>query len=57
LPVPLAKLVAYRRLARKASRIWIEQVALEVRECVADDVQPGKRMFWGGFKPLVSLDR
>ncbi len=113
LPVPLAKLAAYRRLARKAGKIWIEHGALEVRECVADDVQPGKhtsfpqavklqadetvvfswivfksrkdrdrvnakviadprlafmecadpaalpfdgqRMFWGGFKPIVSL--
>ena len=115
LPVPLAKLAEYRRLARKAGKIWIEHGALEIHECVADDVQPGKhtsfpqavklkadetvvfswivfksrkdrdrvnakvitdprmafmehadpatlpfdgqRMFWGGFKPLVSLDR
>lgn len=42
LPVPLAKLAEYRRLARKAGKIWIEHGALEVRECVADDVQPGK---------------
>lgn len=113
LPVPLAKLAEYRRLARKAGKIWIEHGALEVHECVADDVQSGKltsfpqavqlqadetvvfswivfksrkdrdrvnaevmadprlafmehaapatlpfdgqRMFWGGFKPLVSL--
>ncbi|MBU4500622.1 MAG: DUF1428 domain-containing protein [Gammaproteobacteria bacterium] len=113
LPVPLAKLAEYRRLARKAGKIWIEHGALEVHECVADDVQPGKhtsfpqavklkadetvvfswivfksrkdrdrvnakviadprlafmehadpttlpfdgqRMFWGGFKPMVSL--
>ncbi len=115
LPVPAEKLAAYRRLARKAGRIWIEHGALEVRECVADDVQPGrhtsfpqavklksgevvvfswiefrsrrdrdrinakvmadprmafmattdpaewpfdgKRMFWGGFRPMVSLAR
>lgn len=111
-PVPLTQLAAYRRLARKAGKIWIEYGALEFRECVADDVQPGKltsfpqavklkpgetvvfswivfrsrkdrdrinarvmadprladmpadampfdarRMIWGGFKPLVSLDR
>lgn len=112
-PVPAAKLAAYRRLARKAGKVWIEHGALEVHECVADDVQPGKRtsfpqavklkadevvvfswivyrsrkdrdrvnaavmadprmavmettdpkdwpfdgqrMFWGGFKPMVSL--
>jgi uncharacterized protein YbaA (DUF1428 family) len=113
LPVPLAKLAAYRRMARKAGNIWIEHGALEVHECIADDVQPGKltsfpqavklkagetvvfswivfrsrkdrdrvntrvmadprladmmpgkdmpfdgkRMFWGGFKPLISLVR
>ena len=113
LPVPLAKLAEYRRLARKAGKIWVEHGTLEVHECVADDVQPGKhtsfpqavklkadetvvfswivfksrkdrdrvnakvmadprmafmtradpanlpfdgpRMFWGGFKPIVSL--
>ena len=42
LPVPTEKLAAYRRLARKAGKIWIEHGALEVRECVADDVQPGR---------------
>ena len=111
LPVPLAKLAAYRRLARKAGKVWIEHGALAVNECVADDVKPGKltsfpqsvklkqgetvvfawivyssreardrinakvmadprlasmmnpashpfdgrRMFWGGFKPIVQL--
>lgn len=35
LPVPLAKLPAYRRLARKAGRVWMEHGALEYRECVA----------------------
>jgi uncharacterized protein YbaA (DUF1428 family) len=42
-PVPLDRLDDYRRLARKAGRIWMEYGALEVRECVADDVKPGKR--------------
>lgn len=103
LPVPAEKLAAYGRLARRDGRVWIEHGALEVRECVADDVQPGKhtsfpqavnlkpdevavfswiafrspkdhdrinaqvmadpkawpfdgkRMFQGGFKPMVSL--
>ena len=111
LPVPKRKLQAYRRIARKAGKIWREHGALQVRECVADDVKPGKvtsfpqsvklkpgetvifsyvvfkskgernrinakvmkdkrlasmmdpkampfdakRMFWGGFKPLVDL--
>ena len=111
LPVPLARLAAYRRLARKAGKVWIEHGALAVNECVADDVKSGKltsfpqsvkrkhgetvvlswivyrsrrdrdrinarvmadprlaamhhsktlpfdakRMFWGGFKPIMQL--
>lgn len=42
LPVPKDKLDAYRKLARKAGKIWKEYGALEYVECVADDVQPGK---------------
>ena len=110
LPVPKKNLPAYRQLARKCAKIWIEHGALEVNECVEDDVQKGKvtsfpqavqkkrnevvvfswivyksraqrdrvnkkvmedprlasmdpksmpfdgmRMFWGGFKPIVSM--
>lgn len=42
LPVPKAKLDAYRRLARKAGKIWMEYGALDYVEAVADDVDPGK---------------
>jgi uncharacterized protein YbaA (DUF1428 family) len=41
-PVPKNKLTAYRRLARKAGKIWREHGALHYVECVADDVKPGK---------------
>ncbi len=41
-PVPTANLAAYRRMARKCGKVWIEHGALEYRECVADDVKPGK---------------
>jgi uncharacterized protein YbaA (DUF1428 family) len=41
-PVPKKKVDAYRRMARKAAKIWREHGALEVRECIADDVKPGK---------------
>ena len=41
-PVPKSKLDAYRRMARKAGKIWREHGALEFRECVADDVKMGK---------------
>jgi uncharacterized protein YbaA (DUF1428 family) len=111
IPVPIAKLAVYRRMAKKAGVVWREHGALEYIECLADDVQrgkytsfpqsvklkegetvvfswivyksrkdrdlinakvmadprlagmmsgkdmpfDGKRMFWGGFKTLVSL--
>ncbi len=42
LPVPKKNLPAYRRLARNAGKIWREHRALEFRECVGDDVKPGK---------------
>lgn len=41
-PVPTANLDAYRRMARKAGKIWKEYGALEYVESVADDVKPGK---------------
>src|SRR6202158_4611580 len=41
-PVPKRKLAAYRAMARKAGKVWREHGALEYRECVADDVKPGK---------------
>jgi uncharacterized protein YbaA (DUF1428 family) len=41
-PVPKRKLAAYRNMARKAGKIWREHGALEFRECVGDDVKPGK---------------
>jgi uncharacterized protein YbaA (DUF1428 family) len=110
LPVPKNKLDAYRKLARKAGKVWKAHGALEYIECVEDDVKPGKltsfpqavklkpgevvvfswivyksrahrdkvnakvmadpifdamdpkqmpfdgkRMFWGGFKPIVRM--
>jgi uncharacterized protein YbaA (DUF1428 family) len=51
-PVPLARLGEYRRLARKAGKVWIEYGALEVHECVAEDVKPGK---WTSFPQAVKL--
>jgi uncharacterized protein YbaA (DUF1428 family) len=42
LPVPKKNAARYRRIARKAGRIWREHGALEYRECIADDVPPGK---------------
>ncbi len=42
LPVPRKNVAAYRRLARKAGKIWMEHGALQYWECVGDDVKPGK---------------
>jgi uncharacterized protein YbaA (DUF1428 family) len=42
-PVPKKKVGEYRRLARLAGKLWIEHGALEYRECMADDVKPGKQ--------------
>jgi len=41
-PVPRRKLAAYRTMARKAAKVWRDHGALEYRECIADDVKPGK---------------
>lgn len=40
--VPKKKIDAYRRIAQRAGKLWMEHGALEYRECVADDVPRGK---------------
>jgi uncharacterized protein YbaA (DUF1428 family) len=39
IPVPKRKVEAYRRIAQKAGRVWLEHGALEFRECVGDDLK------------------
>lgn len=41
-PVPKKKLADYRKLARKASKVYIKYGALSVVENVADNIKPGK---------------
>ena len=41
-PVPTKKLADYRRMARKAGKIWMSHGALAFTECVADDVPYGE---------------
>ncbi len=53
-PVPRNKLKAYRAMALKASKVWREHGALEVAECVADDVKKGK---WTSFPQSVKLKK
>jgi len=38
IPVPKRNVEAYRRMARKAGKIWREHGALEYRECVGEDL-------------------
>ena len=48
--VPKKNVDAYKRMARKAGKIWREYGALEFKECVADDVKMGK---WTSFPRSV----
>ena len=38
IPLPKKNIATYRRMARKAGKIWREHGALEYRECIADDL-------------------
>ena len=42
IPLPRRNVAAYRRLALRAARVFLEHGAIEVVETVADDVKPGK---------------
>ncbi len=42
IPLPKKKLADYRRIARRAGKVWRDHGALEYIECVADDVKQGK---------------
>ena len=43
IPVPRDKLDAYKKMARKAGKVWMDHGALAYHECVGDDVPVGKR--------------
>ena len=53
-PVPTKNLAAYRLMAQLTAKVWKEHGAVEVRECVADDVKVGK---WTSFPQSVKLMR
>ncbi|MDQ3288813.1 MAG: DUF1428 domain-containing protein [Pseudomonadota bacterium] len=42
-PVPKDRLAEYRKMARRAGKVWREHGALAYTECVADDAPGGKR--------------
>ena len=54
LPIPKKKIDAYRKLARKAGKVWRDHGALAYVEAIADDVKPGK---WTSFPQSVKLKR
>lgn len=41
-PIPKTNIERYREIATKCGAIWREHGALEFRECIADEVKPGK---------------
>lgn len=42
LPVPKKNIEAYKKVARKAGKIWMEYGALQYVEAMGDDVPPGE---------------
>ena len=52
LPIPRRNKAAYVAMARLAAKVWMDHGALEYRECIADDVKPGK---WTSFPQSVKL--
>jgi len=53
-PVPKRNAKAYMAMARKAGKVWREHGALDYKECVAEDVKPGK---WTSFPQAVKLKK
>jgi uncharacterized protein YbaA (DUF1428 family) len=41
-PVPTSKIEAYKEMSRQCGAVWREHGALEYRECMGEDVKPGK---------------
>lgn len=41
-PVPRSNIEAYQEMSRTCAAIWREYGAIEYRECMGDDVKPGK---------------
>ncbi len=54
LPVPTKKMAEYRKMAKLAGKVWREHGALDYKECIADDVKPGK---YTSFPQSVKLKK
>ena len=53
-PVPKKSVKAYLALSRKCAKVWKDHGAIDYKECVADDVKPGK---WTSFPQSVKLEK
>ena len=53
-PVPKRHVATYKRLSRRAGKVWREHGALDYVECIADDVKSGKLT---SFPQAVKLRR
>lgn len=42
LPVPKKNVDAYKKIAKKAAKVWLDHGALQYIECIEDDVKTGK---------------
>jgi|SRR5688572_3744827 uncharacterized protein YbaA (DUF1428 family) len=54
LPIPRKNRKAYIAMARKAGKVWMDHGALDYKECLQDDVKPGK---WTSFPQSVKLKK
>lgn len=52
LPLPKNKVEEYKEFSARCGAVWREHGALQYRECIADDVKPGK---WTSFPQAVDL--
>ncbi len=52
IPIPKKNVKAYTRMARMGKKMWIDNGALDYKECVGDDLKP----MWGmPFPKLLKL--
>ena len=54
LPVKTERMAEYRKIAKLAGKVWREHGAIDYKECIADDVQPGK---YTSFPQSVKLKK
>lgn len=54
LPVKTKKMAEYRKIAKLAGKVWREHGAIDYKECIADDVKPGK---YTSFPQSVKLKK